>query len=204
MEVEDIENLGYEKTNWENWPSRKTRITAEKLMNIENMLERLCLAVNSHSESLKEYKTVANDVGTLKTDISKLKQDKNAMAAYISPSGEAQLIGRYNYKWLWQKTYRVVESNAESDVIKVDISDLIKNYLEPGGDYLEIVSVTGRVEVTINELNSRVVYPIGYGHGDNYADCHININEKKINVYCSARGNKRVLDLLVRYTTETE
>lgn len=32
MNLEDIENLEYKKTNWEDWPSKKTKVTAQLLM----------------------------------------------------------------------------------------------------------------------------------------------------------------------------
>lgn len=55
MNIEDIENLEYEKTNWEDWPSKKTKVTAQLLMKIENIIEKLCKVVSGHIKHIKEY-----------------------------------------------------------------------------------------------------------------------------------------------------
>lgn len=186
MNLEDIEIIEYEKNNWEDWPSKKTKVTAERLMNIENTLEKLCLVFNKYINEIKEF-----------------SRNSTMMRSYISPSEDIKEIGTYRGKRLYQRAYYGSDSNGGEKKFEVDISDIMKYQTDNPGYGLDmvIVDVTGVVLVKAENL-VEMVYPIGYQTEIMGASVSVNRKEKKIYGTCEVLGPKK-WELLVKFTTET-
>lgn len=75
------EKLTYNKTEWEDWPSRKTKITSKSLMNIENMIEKLCKTVNNHTTQINNQATKITNMGTIGKGQVYIYQGKKLIAS---------------------------------------------------------------------------------------------------------------------------
>lgn len=195
--LEDIENIEYKKTNWEDWPSKKTKVTAQLLMKIENIIEKLCKVVSKHITDIKSQGEL------LKNDDEALKQVRSLLKDYYS-GGE--FIPEISYKSLdpiQSEVKKVTLTNASG---KYNISGNICFFNASGtvgSDSYSGRYIQERVYLNLphsGKIGDNVGVAVWHYNGHWYTSAgldesadNLNSQASPVEIYCSSTSNKIVM-----------